>query len=449
VASASLATRLSLSLALGAVCTVAAISVAACGDSPEEASAGPSTVDPLNDAAPRADGASNAGEAGGDGGVVVVESACKDEGAACTSPPPPTCANGTTRRTFTPTGSCTAGKCSYASTDAACAAPANADGVCAAGACAAFACKPGFLPLGPGCVFGTAHNTWTTLQSMTTPRYWHGSTAGADGRLYVVGGETQTAGSPINYFGVSVEAYTPSTNTWTPLADLSTGSQAIAAVSLDGKIYRIGGGSALEAYTPSTNTWATLTSHPGVRFTISAAAGVGMDHRLYALGGTANNLGEKTVFAFTPATNTWAPVADLLTARCLQAAAALPDGRIFVIGGKTAVGGTILASAEVYTPSANTWAPVASLPTARGYLSAATAVDGRIFAFGGLTGGPGTESAVVEAYTPGTNTWAPMASMPAVRAATAAAAGPDGRIYVTGGFAGTSVPTNTVFAYTP
>jgi len=56
-----------------------------------------------------------------------------------------------------------------------------------------------------------------------------------------------------------VEAYDPSTDTWSPAASLSTPNAELAAAAANGKIYAIGGiggnGQTVDVYDPSSNTW--------------------------------------------------------------------------------------------------------------------------------------------------------------------------------------------------
>eukprot|EP01047_Picozoa_sp_COSAG01_P134903 COSAG01_NODE_65099_length_274_cov_0.748571_1_plen_83_part_10 len=59
--------------------------------------------------------------------------------------------------------------------------------------------------------------------------------------------------------------YDPTTNTWTAIAPMGTRRAELAAATLNGKIYALGGaddGSSLlntaEAYDPTTNTWTAI-----------------------------------------------------------------------------------------------------------------------------------------------------------------------------------------------
>jgi N-acetylneuraminic acid mutarotase len=288
---------------------------------------------------------------------------------------------------------------------------------------------------------------------MPTARSSLAAVVGTDGRIYAIGGYDG------NHALDTLEAYTPSTNTWETLASMPTARYSLAAaVGADGRIFAIGGtgysnnqlvrGTVVEAYTPSTNTWETVASMPTGRFKLAAASG--MDSRIYAFGGTTIADGEvATVEAYSPTTNAWVSVASMPTIRRDLAGVTGADGRIFAIGGYH---GQNLSSVEAFSPKTSTWASVAGMPTARGGLAAARGVDGSIYAIGG-SGADRLKT--VEVYKPTTNTWTSVASMPTARDQLAAVAA-DGRIFALGGdvgvFTGSGYeidPVATVEAYTP
>ena len=136
--------------------------------------------------------------------------------------------------------------------------------------------------------YNPSTDTWTTKASMPTAR--GGLTAEVvNGILYAIGGATGGA-SPT--FLNTVEAYDPSTDTWTTKASKPTAGPGLAAGVVNGIIYAVGGNSgsnvapifvnALEAYDPSTNTWTTKAPMPTAREGL--AAGV-VGRVLYAVGG--------------------------------------------------------------------------------------------------------------------------------------------------------------------
>jgi len=81
--------------------------------------------------------------------------------------------------------------------------------------------------------------TWTTRASMPTARAQAAVVLAPDGLIYVIGGYDSASEST----GLtSVQAYNPTTNTWSTKASLPNATRgATATVGLDGKIYVFGG----------------------------------------------------------------------------------------------------------------------------------------------------------------------------------------------------------------
>jgi hypothetical protein len=116
-----------------------------------------------------------------------------------------------------------------------------------------------------------------------------------NGTLYAVGGNN--GATALN----TVEAYSPSSNTWSPKASMSTprGSPGVAAVN--GILYAVGGydGTAyldtVEGYNPSTDTWTSVASMPTARELLGAGVVNGI---LYAVGGVNSTASLATNEAF-------------------------------------------------------------------------------------------------------------------------------------------------------
>jgi N-acetylneuraminic acid mutarotase len=100
------------------------------------------------------------------------------------------------------------------------------------------------------------------------------------------------------------------------------------------------------------------------------------------------------------------------------------------------------ALAAAATPS---WKRGAALPLARGEVAAAVA-EGRIYIIGGFTSG-GANSTSVQAFNPPTNSWAQEADLPLPVDHTMAA-GHRGRVYVAGGYGPGRSSLTTLFAFT-
>ena len=213
------------------------------------------------------------------------------------------------------------------------------------------------LAWSPALAYSPAGNSWTSITQMPTLRLHMAGAVGHDGLLYTLGGG---AGSKLMTVS-TVEAYNPRTNAWQGAAGMPTPRARLAAVTgPDGRIYALGGFTGeiyegpgnptgiVEAYTPSTNTWQSLASMPTPR--ISFAAAVGIDGRIYAIGGTGPSGPVATVEAYSPATNTWATVTSLPGVLINFAAALGPSRQLLAVGGQRAPYGQSLATVEAYTP---------------------------------------------------------------------------------------------------
>jgi N-acetylneuraminic acid mutarotase len=138
--------------------------------------------------------------------------------------------------------------------------------------------------------------------------------------------------------------------------------------------------SSVEYYTQSTDTWTSVASLPQTLYS-EAAISDGSGH-LFTFGGVdATGNITSTVYRYTISTNTWDTVASLPIA-VRDSAAVLANGKIYVMGGRTATGAT--ADVESYNETTNTWTTETSLPAP--VSSAAAAVDslGRIEVLGGF-----------------------------------------------------------------
>ena len=88
---------------------------------------------------------------------------------------------------------------------------------------------------------------------MPTKRY-KTAVAALDNKIYVTGGmgSYQTLSS--------VNCYDPDTNTWSQMANMNIARSGHSLVSLQGRLYAIGGDwvDDVEVYDPYSNTWTTL-----------------------------------------------------------------------------------------------------------------------------------------------------------------------------------------------
>ena len=200
----------------------------------------------------------------------------------------------------------------------------------------------------------------------------------------------------IYVFGESstLEEYDPATDTWIAIPSSEVSRRLFAVAAVDNKIYIMGGYSGgfmagtaskvLKEYDPATNTWTAKSDMLNVR---SDFAAVTVDDKIYAIGGRTGGIGGvilSTVEEYDPATNTWTPKADMPTIARRWLAATTVNGKIYAIGGYN---GGPLSTVEEYDPATNTWTarPSIPMPTAR-YSLTAVAAGNKIYAIGGFGG---------------------------------------------------------------
>ncbi len=197
--------------------------------------------------------------------------------------------------------------------------------------------------------YAVSSNTWAIKAPMPA--------AGGEGASCVIGGKLYVTSHVDAGFNKvrRLDRYDPSTNTWVTRAGPSAYHGSPAAGVINGKLYLAGGNSTsnlsagvsgvLEAYTPSTNTWTTLAPMPTAR---AGAASLVSNGLLYVIGGSgAGGTQLATVEVYNPATNSWRTLTPMFTARTGLAGGVI-KGVLYAVGGLSlGATGTIH---EAYTP---------------------------------------------------------------------------------------------------
>jgi N-acetylneuraminic acid mutarotase len=171
--------------------------------------------------------------------------------------------------------------------------------------------------------------------------------------------------------------------------------------------------------------WIDETTLPGAGLNAPAAAVV--DGRIYLIGGfnTTTNVPSTEVHVYDPATHAWSDAAPLPAPRGGHAAVVL-DGRIHVIGGGNSR--STIAEHDVYDPATNSWSSRAPLPRSEGS-PAAVVVAGKLWSIGGRSGP--SDFGFVDIYDPATDRWS---AGPGIEPrGTAGALSDCGAIYLVGG----------------
>jgi hypothetical protein len=240
--------------------------------------------------------------------------------------------------------------------------------------------------------------------------------------------------------------------TWSPTAPLNTARDLPERTVLkDGRVLITGGGvppdfrvvDSAEILDPDTRTFTLLSatmSDPRWSHTTMTLN----DGRVLVVGGrTAQNPSTpgarvlNSVDLFDPQTNSFTPTGSMNVARRSMIAVLLHDGRVLITGGGSAVStGATLAidSAEIYDPQTGTFKLLTSkMSVPRQYHEAITLQDGRVLIAGGSQG-PGLSNSIrrVDIFDPITETFTEIDEMHSMRTTPAAALLRDGRVVFSG-----------------
>ncbi len=249
-------------------------------------------------------------------------------------------------------------------------------------------------------VYDPVKDLWKRAASLPKALH-HAAAVSVDQRLYLIGGFKPGLTSVWNPVATVYE-YLPAKNRWIEHRPMPTARGALAVAVIHGKIIAIGGFDGdkslgtVEIYDPVTDRWHRATSLNVPRDHLAAASLHGM---AYAIGGRVDldyhrNLAVTEVF--DPATGRWREVQPLPTPRS-GIAAAVMSGMIFVVGGEGGQG--TFGENEAYWPKADQWVKLPPMPTPRHGLAAGV-VAGRLYA---LCGGPrpgGSYSRANEVFIP-------------------------------------------------
>ncbi|MDE2400795.1 MAG: DUF1929 domain-containing protein [Burkholderiales bacterium] len=276
-----------------------------------------------------------------------------------------------------------------------------------------------------------------------------GQTLLADGRVIVIGGDTEAMGTGL----VDTNVFDPATNGWTRMADMAYRRWYPTATRLpNGRIFALSGSAdgctsciaqIPEVFDPATNTWARLTAAtanipyypfvyvlPNGRLVQVGATEAAtstqvldltsqtwstIDARLIDAGssamyrpgqilkaGTASDgntpvrpsSASAYIIDMTAPTPTWQATGSMANPRAFLNLTPLPDGHVLATGGESTADGTIVANAvkaaEWWSPATGQWSTLASANRPRLYHSVALLLpDGRV-----LVGGSGNDGAV-------------------------------------------------------
>jgi uncharacterized protein (TIGR03437 family) len=258
-----------------------------------------------------------------------------------------------------------------------------------------------------------AAGTWGATMQLIAARAGHTATLLPSGKVLVAGGRSQNGASStvLN----SAELYDPNTGTWTATGSLNQARYDHTATLLpNGKVLVAGGitlGQILnsaELYDPVTGAW-TSTPAPGLaRYRHTAT--LLPSGSVLVVGGEIS-AGQRTASAqlYNPnngANGSWSSAANLSQVRAEHTATLLPNGNVFVFGGRAAANAA-LNSGAIFNPNSGAWSATSPAAAYRFRHKATLLPNGRVFISGGyggsITTNVGNTIAFAEVYSPANN----------------------------------------------
>lgn len=223
--------------------------------------------------------------------------------------------------------------------------------------------------------YNPSTETWTAVASVPTARYAPG-VAALNGLVYVIGGDVRT-----------VEAYDPQTNTWTTKDSLLEPLQYASPAVVNGTLYVFGQHGQVEAYDPAANRWTARTTNPQTDFTF----GVGVIHGVVYVVGAANWCCVHTLATldvYDPVTDSWAstysgaPNSGMRNILMTWGVGVVND-QLYVLGGQPY---DELDAMEVYHPVTNSWtAKRAPQPLGENWVIGMVTLNGQLYAIANAT----------------------------------------------------------------
>ncbi len=256
-----------------------------------------------------------------------------------------------------------------------------------------------------------------------------------------------TAGSGAGFGANAGSVAGPSAPPWVDIANYPTAIMDNRVVTLEGKIYSIGGSSGTAStargwvYDPATLGWTPIADLPAARNAMTVGV---VNGQIVASGGWGPAGPDPATYIYDPAANSWSTMAPNPAPRSAAGQAVL-GGKVYAVGGCTTSGCTPMSNTVVaYDVAADAWETLANYPVSVAFASCG-AVGGALICTGGNNGTAATNATY--SYDPGSNSWTEVANAPADTWASSYSVA-NGQLLVVGGVQAGLI-SNAGFAYDP
>jgi N-acetylneuraminic acid mutarotase len=242
-----------------------------------------------------------------------------------------------------------------------------------------------FIAQSAGYVYDPATNKWSNVAPMPEP-FTHAEGVVVGSVIWFVGGYVGNHPGPGT---THVWRFDTAANQWSRGPDLPVQRGAGAAALVGHTIYFTGGMNVSRTIDEGTTYaldlnnqaagWARKADMPNPRNHVAAAS---LNGFFYVIGGQHGQedaqVSQSEVDRYDPSTDTWTKVASLPSGRShITSATFTYDGRIIVIGGETA-SGTPQRTVYDYDPATNKWGLLGNLPAARSTMVAGI-INGKLY----------------------------------------------------------------------
>ena len=228
---------------------------------------------------------------------------------------------------------------------------------------------------------------WVEVADMAGGRWYPTNITLGDGTVITMAGLGEMPGTDND----DIELFDPNgSNNWVLLGARSLPYYPLLHLLPGGLVFRSGPDPVTETYDPATDTWTPVaTTNATGRYEGTSVLLPPTQERVMLIGGYAGSgppTSSAEVIDLSQGTPQWSGAAHMSFARMELDAVLLPDGTVFVVGGRSnATGPDVpVLTPEVYDPGQDAWTSVAAHLVPRMYHSSAVLLpDGRVLAAGG------------------------------------------------------------------